>query len=312
MAATRKPLYRYIAPSTWPTWLGLGLLRIVCWLPHSVAMACGRVLGRFAHAVSAERRAIVRRNIELCFPEFTIEQRNDLAREHFLALGMSMIEMGLGRWASDEHLLSMTTLEGVNHVLDAVNDGKGVILLSAHFTTLEISGRVVTLNVPPYDAVYRKNRKEFMTELLRTGRERSAANTIEKRDIKKMVRSLRDGRIVWYAPDQSYNRKGSEVIKFFGVPSMHTTATSTLARLGNAVVVPYFPRRLENGRYQLTMLPPIEDFPSDDPVADSEKYVKILEERIRLCPEQYFWVHRKFKTLPEPFPDYYADLDASK
>jgi len=275
-------------------------------------MACGRVLGRFAHAVSAERRAIVRRNIELCFPEFTIEQRNDLAREHFLALGMSMIEMGLGRWASDEHLLSMTTLEGVNHVLDAVNDGKGVILLSAHFTTLEISGRVVTLNVPPYDAVYRKNRKEFMTELLRTGRERSAANTIEKRDIKKMVRSLRDGRIVWYAPDQSYNRKGSEVIKFFGVPSMHTTATSTLARLGNAVVVPYFPRRLENGRYQLTMLPPIEDFPSDDPVADTEKYVKILEERIRLCPEQYFWVHRKFKNLPEPYPDYYADLDASK
>jgi len=151
-----------------------------------------------------------------------------------------------------------------------------------------------------------------MTELLRTGRERSAANTIEKRDIKKMVRSLRDGRIVWYAPDQSYNGKGSEVIKFFGVPSMHATATSTLARLGNAVVVPYFPRRLENGQYHLTFLPRFEDFPSGDPIADTEYYVKILEERIRLCPEQYFWVHRKFKNLPEPYPDYYADLDASK
>ena len=290
----------------------MGLLRIVCWLPHSVAMAIGRALGRVAHAVGAERRAIVRRNIELCFPELTIEQCNDLARKHFLALGMSMIEMGLGRWASDEHLVPMTTLEGVQHVLDAVNEGKGVILLSAHFTTLEISGRVVTLNVPPYDAVYRKNRKEFMTELLRTGRERSAASTIEKRDIKKMVRSLRDGRIVWYAPDQSYDRKGSAVIKFFGVPSMHTTATSTLARLGNAVVVPYFPRRLENGQYRLTFLPRFENFPSDDPVADTEHYVKILEERIRICPEQYFWAHRKFKNLPEPYPDYYADLDASK
>lgn len=290
----------------------MGLLRIACWLPHAAAMAIGRVLGRVAYAVGAERRAIARRNIELCFPELTADQRNDLVRDHFLALGISMIEMGLGRWASDEHLLSMTTLEGVNHVLDAVNDGKGVILLSAHFTTLEISGRVVSLNIPPFDAVYRKNRKEFTTELLRTGRERSAANTIEKRDIKKMVRSLRDGRIVWYAPDQSYDRKGSEVINFFGVPSMHTTATSTLARLGNAVVVPYFPRRLENGRYQLTILPPFEDFPGDDTVADTERYMKILEEHIRLCPEQYFWVHRKFKNLPESYPDYYADLDASK
>jgi len=312
MAATRKPLYRYVAPSTWPTWIGVGLLRIICWLPHSAAMAVGRALGRVAHAVGAERRAIVRRNIELCFPELTIDQRNDLTRKHFLALGMSMIEMGLGRWASDEHLASMTTLEGVDHVLDAVNEGKGVLLLSAHFTTLEVSGRVVTLKIPPYDAVYRENRKEFMTELLRTGRERSAANTIEKRDIKKMVRSLRNGGIVWYAPDQSYNRKGSEVIKFFGVPSMHTTATSTLARLGDAVVVPYFPRRLESGHYHLTFLPRFEDFPSGDPVADTERFVRLLEERIRLCPEQYFWVHRKFKNLPESYPDYYADLDASK
>ena len=101
MAATRKPLYRYIAPSTWPIWIGMGLLRIVCWLPHSAAMAIGRALGRVVHAVGAERRAIVRRNIELCFPELTIEQRNDMVREHFVALGMSIIEMGLGRWASD-------------------------------------------------------------------------------------------------------------------------------------------------------------------------------------------------------------------
>jgi len=237
MAANRKPLHHHLAPATWPTWIGLGLLRAVCWLPHSSALLIGRGLGRLARLIGGRRRAIVRRNIALCFPDLTSVERELLTRRHFAALGMSMIEMGLARWASDRRLNSITTIEGVQHVLDAVNNGHGVILMSAHFTTLELSGRVLKLNIPPFDAVYRKSRSDFATEVLRSGRERSAASTIEKQNIKSMVRSLRDGRIVWYAPDQSYSRKGAEVIPFFGVPSMHTTATSTLARLGKAVTI---------------------------------------------------------------------------
>jgi len=312
MAANRKPIYLHVSPVTWPTWLGLGLLRVTCWLPHSAALAIGRGLGWFAHLIGGTRRAIVRRNIELCFPDLANEERDALARKHFAALGMSMIEMGLGRWASDEYLTAITTIEGVNHVLQAINDGQGVILASAHFTTLELSGRVLKLNIPPFDAVYRKSRSAFTTEVLRSGRERSAARTIEKRDIKAMVRSLRDGRVVWYAPDQSYNRKGAEVVPFFGVPSMHTTATSTLARLGKAVTIPYFPQRLPDGRYHLRILPPLENFPSDDPIADTNQYNRFLEEQVRRCPEQYLWVHRKFKDLPDSYPDYYDDLDALK
>jgi KDO2-lipid IV(A) lauroyltransferase len=312
MSESRKPLYRYLTPDTWPTWIGLGLLRVFCWLPHRAALAVGRGLGWLAFRLGSERRHIVRRNIELCFPDMSPEEREDLVRRHFGALGMSIIEMGLGRWASDEHHVSLSEIEGVEHILDAVNKGQGVILLSAHFTTLEISGRALRLCVPPFDAVYRRSRSDFSTEVLRSGRERSAAGTIEKRDIKKMVRRLREGGIVWYAPDQSYNRKGAEVIPFFGVPSMHTTATSTLARLGNAVTIPYFPRRLPNGRYRYTVDAPLDNFPSDDPVADTKRYVGILEEQIRQCPEQYFWVHRKFKNLPDGYPDYYADRDASK
>ena len=256
MAGTRKPLQHYIAPKYWLTWLGLGLLRVLCWLPHRSLLAFGRVLGRLTFRLAGKRRAIVVRNLRLCFPDMPGADREALVREHFEALGISLMEMGLGRWASDEHLASLTTIDGVEHVLDAVNSGRGVILLSAHFTTLELSGRVLKLHIPPFDAVYRKNRSEFITEVLRTGRERSAAETIEKRDIKTMVRSLRQGRVVWYAPDQSYSRKGAEVIPFFGVPSMHTTATSTLARLGKAVTIPYFPQRLADGRYRLRILPP--------------------------------------------------------
>jgi len=290
----------------------MGLLRLLCLLPHRVALATGRTIGRLAHRLGGSRRAIVRRNIELCFPELTPDQRNALEFEHFKALGMMLIEMGLGRWASDKHLASITKLKGIEHLRGALENGQGVILLSAHFTTLEISGRVLAQNSPPFDAVFRKNRSEFITELQRSGRERAAENTIEKRDIKTMVRSLRTGRPVWYAPDQSYNRKGAEVIEFFGVPAMHTTATSTLARLGKAVAIPFFPRRLPDGGYEMTLLPPLDGVPSDDPVADTKLYIDVLEAHIRTCPEQYYWVHRKFKDLPDGFPDYYSDLAALK
>jgi KDO2-lipid IV(A) lauroyltransferase len=312
MTGERKPLSSFWAPRYWPVWLGMGLLRVLCLLPHRMALSVGRLLGRLVHRMGGSRRAVVRRNIELCFPDLTAAEHDALVFRHFEALGMMLIEMGLGRWASDRHLESITKLTGIEHVTNALESGNGVILLSAHFTTLEIMGRVLSLNMPPFDAVFRRNRSEFMTELQRTGRERSAESTIEKRDIKKMVRSLRKGRAVWYAPDQSYNRKGAEVIAFFGVPAMHTTATSTLARLGNATVVPFFPRRLPDSTYELILMPALQDFPSDDTTADTRRYIELLEQHVRTCPEQYFWIHRKFKDLPAGYPDYYADLDASK
>jgi KDO2-lipid IV(A) lauroyltransferase len=312
MTQNRKPLSSYRSPRYWPVWIGVGVLRLVCLLPHRMALAIGSAAGRLVHWLGGSRRAIVRRNIGLCFPELSDRERDALAKEHMTALGMMVIEMGLGRWASDRHLASITRLHGIEHVTSALQEGHGVILLSAHFTTLEIMGRVLAQNMPPFDAVFRRNRSDFVTELIRTGRERSAEFTIEKRDIKKMVRSLRDGRSVWYAPDQSYNRKGSEVIPFFGVPSMHTTATSTLARLGKAKVVPFFPRRMADGSYDLILQPALDNFPSDDPASDTRRYVQLLEQHVRTCPEQYFWVHRKFKDLPDGYPDYYADLDALK
>ncbi len=290
----------------------MGLLRLICLLPHRAALAIGSALGQLAYRCVGLRRAIVRRNVELCFPDLTPTELDNLAYEHFKALGMSIIEMGLGRWASDAHLQSITDFVGAEHLQKAFESGRGIILLNAHFTTLEISGRVLALNCPPIDAVYRKNSSDFITELQRSGRERSAESTIEKRDIKKMIRSLRDGRALWYAADQSYNRKGSIVVNFFGVPTMHTTATSSLARLGKAVTIPFFPCRKADGRYVMTVLPPFENFPSDDPLDDTRRYIKVLEDHIRSCPEQYLWIHRKFKGLPEGYADLYSDLDAAK
>lgn len=312
MSTERKSLHAYRAPKYWLAWLALGLLRLICLLPHRASLAVGKLFGRFAHAVARQRRAIVRRNIELCFPELSAAERDTLTRRHFIALGMSIVEMGLGRWASDERIAKWSVIENIEYLTEPLSRGVGVILISAHFTTLEISGRALRHAGAPFDAVYRRNRSDFVTEFLRTGRERSANETIEKRDIKLMVRKLRAGGAVWYAPDQSYNRKGAEVVPFFGVPTMHTTATSTLARLGKAVVVPFFPKRLPDGSYLMRLLPALEDFPSDDLVEDVMKYIRPLEAHIRECPEQYFWIHRKFKDLPDDYEDYYSDLAAAK
>lgn len=312
MADERKPLYHYYAPRYWIPWLGILLLRIVCLLPHRVALAIGRLAGTLVFHLGGSRRAIVRRNIELCFPKLSAEEREALTRAHFKALGMMLVETGLGRWASDKHIRTLLAdIKGLHHLTDALDRGQGVIMLCAHLTTLELSGRFIKTEIPPLDAVYRKNKSDFITEIQRTGRERAARQTIEKRDIKRMVKSLREGHPVWYAPDQSFSRKGAEVIKFFGVPSMHTTATSTLARLGRAAVIPFFPRRLPDNRYEVVILPPL-DVPSGDPVNDTEQYAKVLEDFVRSCPEQYFWIHRKFKDLPDGYPDYYAELDALK
>ena len=298
--AGRKPLHHFWTPNHWPAWIGLGLLRLSCLLPYRLQLGIGKAIGRVTHSVARERRAIARRNLELCFPQLSPSQRDRLARAHFEALGASIVELALGRWASDAKLLAMTKIEGAEHIREALDNGHGVILLSAHFTTLEISGRVLAKNCPPFDAVFRRNRSEFMTEILRTSREKSARDTIEKNDIKSMVKSLREGVPVWYAPDQSYDRKQSALLPFFGVPSMTNTATGALARLGKAVAIPFFPWRLPDGGYLLSILPPIEGVPGDDPVEDTRKYVEILERQIRLCPEQYYWVHRKFKNRPAP------------
>jgi KDO2-lipid IV(A) lauroyltransferase len=309
LSSTATPLYRFLAPRYWPVWLALGMVRLLVALPYGAQQVAGRIIGRTALAFTRQRRAIAARNFELAFPELDVTARRKLLRRHFESLGMSIIETGMCWWASDGRIARLVEVSGLEHIEAALAAGHGAIMLTGHFTTLDLGGRFLT-RVAPVSAMYRPHRNPLFEEIMRRGRERSAREAFVKTDVRAMIRALRTNHLVWYAPDQAHKRgKYSAVVPFFGVPAPTNTATSSFARLGQAPVIPFFPLRLP-GRagYRLEILPPLNDFPGSDPVADALRINRLLEERIRLCPEQYLWVHRRFKPAGPEGEDYYGPL----
>ncbi|MEJ2514945.1 MAG: LpxL/LpxP family Kdo(2)-lipid IV(A) lauroyl/palmitoleoyl acyltransferase [Gammaproteobacteria bacterium] len=314
MASSDKvPLYRFLAPRYWLLWLGLGTVRLLVAMPYSLQRLAGRFIGFLGYLLSGKRRRIADVNLGLAFPELDPRQRKRLLKEHFRSLGMSVIETGTCWWASDKRLDGMVDVRGREHIEEALQGGRGAIMLTGHFTTLDIGGRFLT-RLGPVAAMYRPHGNPLFEEIMRRGRERSAEKAFVKQDVRAMVRGLKTNHLIWYAPDQAHRRgKYSAVVPFFGVPAPTNTATTAFARLSGAPVVPFFPVRLPgNGGYRLDILPPLEDFPGDDPAEDAARINRLLEERVRLCPEQYLWVHRRFKQAGPDHPDPYGALSRQR
>ncbi len=303
----RTPLYRFWQPRYWPLWIGLAVLRLVVTLPYGAQLAIGRVLGRLFFRIMPARRHIATVNLRLCFPGLDEKQRSVTLRKLFESLGIGVFELGMAWWASDERVKRLIRIDGLQNLQEALGKGQGVVLLSGHFSAQELTGRLLKMSVPEIAALYRPVRNPMINELLIRGRSTSVSRLIPKDSMRAMIRTLKQGLPVWYAPDQSYRRKYSALIPFFGEPAMTNVALSHIARIGQAVVVPYFPRRLDDGSgYHVEILPPLEQFPTEDPEADALRVNRLLEDRIRLAPEQYYWVHRRFKQRPPEFPDPYA------
>ena len=309
LSSDKTPLYRFMAPRYWPLWLALGVVRLLVALPFGAQLIAGRLIGRLGYLVAGQRRRIAARNFELAFPELDDAQRHALLLRHFESLGMSIIETGMCWWADDRRLEGLAEITGLEHVEAALAAGRGAIMLTGHFTTLDLGGRFLTRQAP-VSAMYRPHRNPLFEEIMRRGRERSAKHAFAKQDVRAMIRGLRTNHLIWYAPDQAHKRgKYSAIVPFFDVPAPTNTATSVFARLGDAPVIPFFPLRLPGkAGYRLEILPPLEGFPGDDPAADAARINRLLEERIRLCPEQYLWVHRRFKPAGAAGEDHYGSL----
>lgn len=301
------PLFRFWQPRYWPIWIGVALLRLVVMLPRRGELWVARRIGGILRVVLPKRRHIAQANLALCFPELNATEQRTMLRRHFDALGMSVLELVLAWWASDDELDGLFQINGVEHVHAALEQGRGVLLLSGHFTCNEIAARGLCRMLPPVAAMYRPSGNPLVDQLIWRCRSRSATQLIAKNRIRDLVRALRNNTIVWYSPDQAYTGKNSLIAPFFGEAAMTSPATSQIARISGAAIVPCLPRRLEDGSgYIVDLLPALENFPGDDPAEDAARINRILEDQIRKAPDQYYWIHRRFKGRPAEYSDPYS------
>ena len=295
----------FLRPKYWPTWIGLAALRVLEMLPFPAQRRAGAALGSLIRHLPLAYVRIAARNLELCLPELSAGERSRLLDQHCQSLGMGLCETAMTWWSSNDRVNRLADIRGLEHLQAALAKGRGAILIGGHFTTIEIATRILGTAVP-LNVVFRETKNALLSHIMHDSFMRNG-KPIPHDDIRAMIRALKNNEAVWYAPDQSYRNKGAAMVDFFGIPAATTTATSRLARISGAAVLTFFPERLPGlGGYRVVIGPAFEGFPSDDVIRDVERFNSLLQAQIRRVPEQYLWMHRRFKGMSPDYPDYYG------
>jgi KDO2-lipid IV(A) lauroyltransferase len=287
-------------------WFAVGCMHALVLLPLRSQIVLCKALGRAVALLPTPRRRVAEINLAACFPELSEGRRRALLREHFAALGASISELAMGWFGDEDDVRRRIRVEGAEHLRAAQARGLGTILFAAHFTSLEFFWVALRPLCPRASGMYKWQKNPVMNEVMNRARMRYFDELLVRDNVRRMLRNLADNYVVWYAADQRAVGKNSTLVPFFGVPAMTSTAISRIARVSGAVVLPFYVRRIGNGdEYVMSILPPVPGFPSGDDAHDARELVKRLEDYIRLCPEQYFWTHKRFKGRPAPLPDPY-------
>ena len=295
-----------LAPRHWPAWLGVALIWLIARLPLDVLLWLGRRLGGLVRLIPSARRHIAETNIALCFPELDPAARAKLVDDNLRDIGLMLVEFALGWMGSDRRMAQIPTrIDGLQHLEAARAQGKGVLLVGGHFSHLELCARLVSQRIR-IAGMYRRMDSAVFEWVVLHARLRYADAMFDKDDIRGTVKYLRGGGTLWYAPDQDMRSKDSVFVPFFGVPAATITATHHLARMSGAVVIPFYHRRLPGRQgYALRLAAPLQAFPGTDVLADTARVNSCIEQMAREAPEQYLWVHKRFKTRPPDQPAIY-------
>jgi KDO2-lipid IV(A) lauroyltransferase len=294
------------APRHWGGWLQAGLLWCLGQLPRRLGLLLVRPLGPLMRVALGSRRRIAERNLEACLPELDADTRERILRESFDSLARMVVETAwcwAGRPATLDKLVDLI---GFEHLEAARQEGRGLLIVTAHVTCLEMGARALGERWEGF-GLYRPLGSPVMEWYQNRGRSRYAQGMLSKRDLRGAVRLLRRGGALWYAPDQDFGPQESVFAPFFGIQTATLLATHRLPSLTGCQVVVMMPRyERDRDRYVVEVTPPLKDFPTDDPVADLTRINAVLEAQVRKAPDQYWWVHRRFKTRPEGEPDFYG------
>ncbi len=289
-------------PYFWGAWFTIFMLYlIVTVLPYPVLMFLGRKIGRLLGTISPSRKYVLRRNLELAFPELNDAERHDLSKKIQENSGQAIFETGMAWFWSNKRLLRHACIDeqDLKRAKEIAQSQRPILVLTAHFVHLEIMARLYALYITPGIGVYRPTDHPVWEWAQVHGRLRNNLALVDRNDPRSMIKALMRNLPIWYAPDQDYGKNASVFVPFFGVEKAATViGTHNLARVKNTLVQPSWTIR-KNGKYQLFVKEPLTDFPTEDATADTKRVNKVLEQMIQMAPEQYLWLHRRFKTTPE-------------
>lgn len=308
MTKTKFNFKPFLAPKHWPTWIGVIILRTLTLLPYRMQMSIGRFIGYLSYLLIPKRRHIVETNIQVAFPDLNDEEQKSLVKKTFASTGMGIFEAAMAWWGSKRRLQSMITINGIEHLQNALAQGNGVILLTAHFNCLELGARLLSL-VQPIQVTYKRAHNPLMDAIVRHSRKRNFIDAINSYDTREMIKGLKKNVATWYAMDQDFGPRLHVFAPFMDVPTCTLVTTSKLAKMSGAIVIPYFPKQLDDCcKYELTIHPALENFPSGDDLEDTTQINDLITQHVKDAPDQYLWVHRRFKTRPPGEPDLYTKL----
>ena len=299
------PLKQFWSPRWWPVWIGFGIVRALALLPWRWQALLARGLGTLGWHLARRDRRTTLVNLRLAMSALSERERRAIGRRHFHSLVYSLFEVGLVWFDRRGRLERLARLEGREHLEAALAAGRGVLLLGAHFTTNEIAAAALPQAGHPIDVMYKPSGDVLLNQLALRGRIARGGRMIPSDQFVEMLRVLKRGGIVLYAPDQRFEGSGHLVAPLFGVPALSNPGTTFIARATRCAVLPYLPLRLADGSgYRLTIGAPLAGFPSDDPRRDLIAYHALIEAAVRRAPEQYLWSYKRFKPLvgePDPY-----------
>ncbi len=300
------PLKPLLAPKYWPSWLLVGLLWLFSRLPFAWGMAICRSLKPLLKLALKKRASIAEQNIRACFPSMDDAAVDAMLDQHFAGLASMVGEIIYSWWGSKALFDRIGTINGLEHIEAAKAAGHGVVLITIHTTCMEIGGHILAMQSPLH-ALYRSHGNPVMDRVSRKARLKSNSQMIAKRELRKVVKLLNSKGTIWYTTDLDVKNQQSLFVPFFGIPASTLDVPVRLAKKTGAVLIPMVSIREPGNRYRIEVLPPLENTPSDDMQADLGRINAVNEKMVLMAPDQYWWIHRRFKTRPPGEPPFYSN-----